>query len=158
MVNGAGYYLRGLPLDRNTGNPLGSSPVPIQITNDVVPARATDVIKYRASLPTTPKTANATSTAGSELMQASLIGSATINATNSANFVATSVSGGSITAYDSLGNQVNVQVRWAKTANAAAGPPPSPTPGAPITSPIRPPAPRPGHGSAAISPSRAPGN
>ncbi len=123
MVNGAGYYLRGLPLDRNTGNPLGSSPVPIQITNDVVPARATDVIKYRASLPTTPKTANATSTAGSELMQASLVGSATINSTNSANFVATSVSGGSITAYDSLGNQVNVQVRWAKTANASAGPP-----------------------------------
>lgn len=123
MVNGANYYLRGLPLDRNTGNPLGSSPVPIQITNDVVPARATDVIKYRASLPTTPKTANATATAGSELMQASLIGSATINSTNAANFVATSVSGGSITAYDSLGNQANVQIRWAKTANAAAGPP-----------------------------------
>ncbi|MBX9993012.1 flagellar hook protein FlgE [Phreatobacter oligotrophus] len=124
MVNGAGYYLRGLPLDRTTGNPLGSSPVPIQITNDVIPARATDKIKYRASLPTVPKTAQANATAGSELMDSGLIGDATINSTDAPNFVATSVSGGSITAFDSLGNEVNVQIRWAKTANAAAGPPP----------------------------------
>ncbi|WP_296577054.1 flagellar hook protein FlgE [Phreatobacter sp.] len=123
MVNGAGYYLRGLPLDRNTGNPLGSSPVPIQITNDVIPARATDNLKYRASLPTRPNTANATSVAGTELMQASLIGQATIGPTNAADFVATSIAGGSQTAYDTLGNEVNVQIRWAKTANAAAGPP-----------------------------------
>ncbi len=123
MVNGAGYYLRGLPLDRTTGNPLGSSPVPIQITNDVIPARATDTLKYRASLPTTPATANATSVAGSELMQASLIGDATIGPADAANFVATSIAGGSQTVYDALGNEVNVQIRWAKTANASAGPP-----------------------------------
>jgi len=114
MVNGAGYYLRGLRLDRTTGNPLGSSPVPIQVTNDVIPARASTQINYRASLPTVP---------GSELMASTLIGSATIGPSNSAAFVSTSVAGGSVTVYDALGNQANVQVRWAKTANASAGPP-----------------------------------
>ncbi|MDP3546367.1 MAG: flagellar hook-basal body complex protein, partial [Phreatobacter sp.] len=78
---------------------------------------------YRASLPTTPATANATSVAGSELMQASLIGQATIGSSDAGNFVATSIAGGSQTVYDALGNEVNVQIRWAKTANAAAGPP-----------------------------------
>ncbi|MCA0319273.1 MAG: flagellar hook protein FlgE [Proteobacteria bacterium] len=124
MVNGAGYYLRGLRLDRTTGNPLGSSPVPIQVTNDVIPARASTQINYRASLPTVPATANASSTVpGSELMAPALIGSATIGPANSSAFVSTSVAGGSVTVYDALGNQANVQVRWAKTANASAGPP-----------------------------------
>ncbi len=123
LVNGAGYYLRGLPLDRNTGNPVGSSPAPVRINNDVIPARRTDNLRYRASLPTVPSTANATATAGSELMQASLIGQATIPAADASDFVSTSVSGGSMTLYDGLGNQVNMQIRWAKTANASAGPP-----------------------------------
>jgi flagellar hook protein FlgE len=123
MVNGAGYYLRGLRLDATTGNPVGSSPVPIQITNDVIPARATTTIDYRASLPTKPATASTTATAGSELMDAALIGDATIGAADSATFVSTSVAGGSVTVFDALGNEVNVQLRWAKTANASAGPP-----------------------------------
>jgi flagellar hook protein FlgE len=124
MVNGAGYYLRGLRLDRTTGNPVGSSPVPIQVTNDVIPARATSQINYRASLPTVPATSSASSTVpGSELMDPALIGDATIPPADSAAFVSTSVAGGSVTVYDALGNEVNVQVRWAKTANAAAGPP-----------------------------------
>jgi len=37
------------------------------------------------------------------------------------NFLNESVSGGSITTYDSLGNPVNVQLRWAKVASAASG-------------------------------------
>jgi flagellar hook protein FlgE len=37
------------------------------------------------------------------------------------NFLNESVSGGSITAYDSLGNPVNVQLRWAKVDSAATG-------------------------------------
>ncbi len=54
MVNGAGYYLRGLPLDRNTGNPVGSSWYRSKSpTTSCQPAP--DVIKYRASLPTTPR-------------------------------------------------------------------------------------------------------
>ncbi len=123
LVNGSGYYLRGLPLDRNTGNPVGSASAPVRITNDVVPAKRTDVLRYRASLPTTPSTANKDATAGSELMQASLVGQAMIAAADADNFVKTSVAGGSMTLYDGLGNEVNMQIRWAKTAKASAGPP-----------------------------------
>lgn len=124
MVNGAGYYLYGLPLDRTTGNPIGSSPSAIRVSNDVIPARATDTINYRASLPTLPMTSSySASTPGSELMSAGLIGQATIATVDAATFVSTSVAGGSLTAYDALGNEVNVQLRWAKTANASAGPP-----------------------------------
>lgn len=124
MVNGSGYYLRGLPLDRATGNPTGSSLVPIQITNDVVPARATTTINYRASLPASPATANASATVpGSELMAPALVGQAVIGPTDAATFVATSVAGDSVTAFDTLGSEANVQLRWAKTANATAGPP-----------------------------------
>lgn len=124
MVNGANMYLRGLPLDKTTGNPSGSSPETIKVTNDVIGAQATTQITYRASLPSRPQTANAdTSVAGSELMAPALIGSATIATANVSNFVNTSVSGGSITVYNAQGNEVSVQMRWAKTANAAAGPP-----------------------------------
>jgi flagellar hook protein FlgE len=54
LVNGAGYYLMGLPLDPQTGNPLGSSPQVLKFTNDFVPAQATTAITYQANLPSTP--------------------------------------------------------------------------------------------------------
>jgi flagellar hook protein FlgE len=54
LVNGAGYYLMGLPLDPQTGNPLGSSPQVLKFTNDFVPAQATTAISYQANLPSTP--------------------------------------------------------------------------------------------------------
>jgi flagellar hook protein FlgE len=54
LVNGAGYYLMGLPLDPQTGNPLGSSPQVLQFTNDFVPAQATTAINYQANLPSKP--------------------------------------------------------------------------------------------------------
>src|SRR5947209_10414468 len=34
MVNGAGYYLVGLPIDPSTGNPIGNVPVPLQFQNN----------------------------------------------------------------------------------------------------------------------------
>ncbi len=57
LVNGAGYYLKGLALDPVTGNPTGSLPSVIQITNDLIPAQATSQIEYRANLASLPKTA-----------------------------------------------------------------------------------------------------
>ncbi len=149
MVNGAGHYLFGLPLDRSTGNTVGSTTVPIKITNDVIAAQTTSFIRYRASLPTKPSTTAADTTPGSELMQSSLIGQATIGSADASGFVETSIAGGSITAYDSLGNQVNVQIRWAKTANATAGPPLPPMYGAHTISQTRPPGMRRGPESAA---------
>ena len=55
LVNGAGYYLMGIPIDPTTGNPVGSVPQVLQFDNNFVPAQATTDIQYQANLPSTPK-------------------------------------------------------------------------------------------------------
>ena len=62
LVNGAGYYLMGVPVDPKTGNPLGNVPTVLQFQNNFIPAQATTAIQYAANLPTVPVTA-ASSTA-----------------------------------------------------------------------------------------------
>jgi len=54
LVNGAGYYLMGIPVDAATGNPLGSVPTVLQFNNNFVPAQATTQIQYQANLPAKP--------------------------------------------------------------------------------------------------------
>lgn len=54
LVNGAGYYLMGIPIDAATGNPVGSSPQVLQFDNDFVPAQETTAIQYQANLPSEP--------------------------------------------------------------------------------------------------------
>ena len=54
LVNGAGYYLMGIPIDAATGAPTGSSPQVLQFNNDFVPAQATTAIQYEANLPSSP--------------------------------------------------------------------------------------------------------
>lgn len=51
LVNKAGYFLKLLPIDRNTGAVSGSVPQVMTLNNDILPARATEVINYRATLP-----------------------------------------------------------------------------------------------------------
>ena len=58
LVNGAGYFLKALPVDPNTGNVSGTLPQIMQITQDFLPARETTGIEYRANLATVPNTAN----------------------------------------------------------------------------------------------------
>jgi flagellar hook protein FlgE len=58
LVNQAGYYLMGLPVDPTTGNPTGSVPVVLQFTNNLIPAQTTTQIQYNANLPSSPTTAN----------------------------------------------------------------------------------------------------
>ncbi len=71
LVNGAGYYLKGLAINPTTGNISGSVPEVIQISNAFLPAQQTSRISYRLNLPQLPKTANYDSnTANSELMDA----------------------------------------------------------------------------------------
>ena len=48
-------------------------------------------------------------------------GTGTVIGSDASTFAAQSLSGGSITAYDSLGNQVNVQLQWAETSASATG-------------------------------------
>ena len=54
LVNGAGYYLMGIPVDPQTGAPTGSSPQVLQFNNEFVPAQETTAIQYQANLPSSP--------------------------------------------------------------------------------------------------------
>ena len=56
LVNGAGYYLKGLPIDTSTGNISGSVPEVIRLSNSFLPAQETTRINYQANLPQLPKT------------------------------------------------------------------------------------------------------
>ena len=58
LVNGAGYYLMGIPVDAKTGNLSGSVPQLLQFQNDFLPAEPTTQIQYRANLASYPLTAN----------------------------------------------------------------------------------------------------
>jgi flagellar hook protein FlgE len=69
LVNGAGYYLQGVPIDPTTGNPSGSSPQVLRFQNDFLPAQETTRIDYRANLASYPLTTkHDTSVPGSELI------------------------------------------------------------------------------------------
>jgi flagellar hook protein FlgE len=70
LVNGAGYYLEGVPIDPTTGNPSGSVPEVLRFQNDFLPSQATTKISYRANLASYPLTAkHDTSVPGSELLR-----------------------------------------------------------------------------------------
>lgn len=56
LVNGAGYYLMGIPVDATTGNLAGSVPQLLQFQNDFLPAQASTQIQYRANLASYPLT------------------------------------------------------------------------------------------------------
>ncbi len=59
LVNGAGYYLLGIPVDATTGNLVGSVPQLLQFQNDFLPAQVTTEIEYRANLAAYPQTPDA---------------------------------------------------------------------------------------------------
>src|SRR5690606_9180666 len=54
LVNGAGYYLKGVPVDSKTGNVAGSMPGMIQVSNGLLPAQRTERIDYELNLPEEP--------------------------------------------------------------------------------------------------------
>jgi len=69
LVNGAGYYLMGIPVDATTGNLAGSVPEMLQFRNGFLPATATTELNYRANLPAYPKTVSSDpAVPGSELL------------------------------------------------------------------------------------------
>ncbi|WP_291859666.1 flagellar hook-basal body complex protein [Bradyrhizobium sp.] len=69
LVNGAGYFLQGVPVDPTTGNLTGSSPQVLKFQNDFLPAQETTKIEYRANLASYPlTTAHDKSVMGSELL------------------------------------------------------------------------------------------
>jgi flagellar hook protein FlgE len=56
LVNGAGNFLMGIPVDPTTGNLVGSVPQVLQFQNDFLPAQPTSQIDYRANLASYPLT------------------------------------------------------------------------------------------------------
>jgi flagellar hook protein FlgE len=72
LVNGAGYFLKGLPIDSQTQNVSGSVPQVLQISNAFLPAHQTTRVNYEINLPQLPKTPqyNQSQTPGSELLDA----------------------------------------------------------------------------------------
>ncbi|HEY4139940.1 MAG TPA: flagellar hook-basal body complex protein [Pseudolabrys sp.] len=72
LVNGAGYYLMGIPIDSTTGNLTGSVPTMLQFQNGFLPAQVTTQIQYNANLASIPQTQEYSSTVpGSELLNQS---------------------------------------------------------------------------------------
>jgi len=87
LVNGAGYYLKGLPIDTQTGNISGSVPEVIKLSNSFLPAQRTQRINYQANLPQLPKNTG---------YNATIPNSELLNTSNYAG-VAASATGGSLT-------------------------------------------------------------
>ena len=72
LVNGAGYYLMGIPVDPTTGNLVGSTPEVLQFQSDFLPAQQTTKVDYRANLASYPlTTAHDNAVPGSELLRPS---------------------------------------------------------------------------------------
>jgi flagellar hook protein FlgE len=70
LVNGAGYYLEGLPIDASTGNVSGSVPSVIKISNSLLPALTSTRINYQLNLPSQPQDgAYQAGVTGSELLK-----------------------------------------------------------------------------------------
>jgi flagellar hook protein FlgE len=129
LVNGSGYYLKGLIVDPTTGNAAGSVPQVIHLSSDFLQAEATDEVEYRANLPATPFTANYDpSIANSELLDATgwatdplVGGDETVLGSDAQAFLDSSISGYAATMYNANGAPVSVQFRWAKVDSVANG-------------------------------------
>lgn len=127
LVNGAGYYLMGIPVDSTTNGLAGSVPQLMQFQNGFLPAQSTTEVDYRANLASYPLTTDHnTAVPGSELIKpanfsVNPLTSGTVVANDVSTFLNESVAGGAITAYDVSGAAVNVQLRWAKTDSSTLG-------------------------------------
>jgi len=129
LVNGAGYYLKGLAVNATTGNVTGNVPDFIQVTNDFLPASETTQIEYAANLAATPKTSSYDPavpnsellTAGSYAVDPRAAGVGVVQATDNTLFLSESIAGGAVTGFDALGASVDVQFRWAKIDSVASG-------------------------------------
>jgi flagellar hook protein FlgE len=116
LVNGAGYYLKGIQLDPVTQDLVGSQSSVVRIDNSNLPARATTQLEYRANLPPRPATNNYdASVPGSELLT---VGAPTISAAAEGPFLNETITGGAVSVYNASGARVDIQLRWGKTTDA----------------------------------------
>lgn len=138
LVNGAGNYLVGTNYNPATAAVVGGTNSPLQLSNAPLPAKVTTEIDYSGNLPSTPKPSRYDGTAASALLKPADFGTTTnplaptpspgtgtgkVIGSESAIFLAETVSGGQVSAYNAAGTSTTVQLRWAKTANAAGATP-----------------------------------
>lgn len=112
LVNGAGQFLMGYAVDTISGAVKDGVVKTIQIPTTDLPPAATTAIKYEGNLPVKPT--NELQSKGS--LAASVAGD-TIAANGESTFLDKSISGGSLTIYDTSGTAMNLQLRWAKTSS-----------------------------------------
>jgi flagellar hook protein FlgE len=109
LVNGAGYYLMGIPVDPKTGNLTGSVPQLLQFQNNFLPASPTTEIDYRANLASYPLTpSHDTNVSGSELL-------------NPADFISNPIAGAP-TAAKIIGKTANLSADAQASGTGTTGP------------------------------------
>jgi flagellar hook protein FlgE len=131
LVNGAGNYLKGLPIDSTTGNVSGAVPEVIRVTNAFLAAQPTTRIDYRLNLPQIPMNGGyQPAVANSELLNPlayspggdpTVAGDGVVLADDNDRFILNSINGGATTVYAPNGAPVDLQLRWAKVDSEAAG-------------------------------------
>ncbi len=142
LVNGAGNYLRGDSIDPVSGTRYSTQSGVIEIAQSELPARTTSNIDYGASLPSRPATP---STVPSDTLSDRLAaapaapptpapavpagynprstaspqpaGAGFVAGSDQSRFLAQTIEGGSIIAYNQIGAPVDVQFRWGKVDN-----------------------------------------
>ena len=111
LVNGSGYYLKGLPIDPATQNISSSVPQVLKVSSAFLPAEQTTNINYELNLPQLPKTAayQASGAPGSELLRAQdyLTITPTVPATTSGS---TTTAGAAATSIATAGNTLSISV------------------------------------------------
>jgi flagellar hook protein FlgE len=132
LVNGAGYFLKGIPLDPATGSLVGSNPQLIRISRSNIPPQETDNIEYAAQLPSTPLTnyqvnTNSQTNPAAGLMTAGALyaagaNPATIAGSENSVFIDRSISGGSVNIFNQQGASKPINLRWGKITNASVVP------------------------------------
>ena len=131
LVNGAGYYLMGIPVDPTTGNLVGSVPQLLQFELGL-PAGAGDdadpIPGQSGELSVDDRPRHRHSRLGIARSRRLLRRPRSdgrrhrhVVANDVTTFLKNSISGGAITAYDTSGSPVNVQLRWAKTDSSLYG-------------------------------------
>ncbi len=111
LVNGSGYYLKGLPIDPTTRNISSSVPQVLQVSSAFLPAQQTSSVNYELNLPQLPKTAayQASKTPGSELLRAQDFLNITPD-TAATTSGATTTSGAAATTLAQAGNTLTITV------------------------------------------------
>ena len=132
LVNGAGNYLEGIPVDPVTGSLLGSKPNVLQISSKDLPALKTSNLTYQANLPPTPATANsqipnAPASAAYFTPTGIVDAQGQVVASLETAFNNSTIDGGAKTVYAANGSPVNLQIRWGKIDPATTTPAGVPT-------------------------------